>query len=181
MTTPNTDTLAQALTNATDQHDSSLLTLSHQRPLLLALLRHTGCPFCVEALDDLRKAKADIDATNTAIAVVFQTGEPEFALKMLERYELHDAHLVLDPEQALYDALDIKNGNLWQIFGPHVILRVFQVLAKGLRPYSKAHGSTFRLPGTALIHNGKVLRSHVHRSQADRANYSQVCQLPTPA
>lgn len=173
--------LQHALRNASDRRGNSLLDLSNASPVLVALLRHTGCPFCVEALDDLKDAKAEITASGVNIAVVMQTHDANAASAMLERFQLNDAHLILDPERRLYAALDVKKGNLWQLFGPHVLVRVFQVLAKGLKPAKKIGGAASQLPGTVLIHKGEVLRSHVHRSQADRANYTSLCSLPAPS
>ncbi len=166
--------LEAALEAVTNQHGRSLLEIQNERPTLVALLRHTGCPFCVEALDDIRKHRAEIEREGVGIAVVFQAPEGQVSEKLFGKMGLADIDRCADPERTLYHALDVPEGNPWQLFGPHVLMRVFHVIVKGLRPHGKAVGSVKQLPGTVLLHKGEIVRRYVHRSQADRANYRSV-------
>jgi hypothetical protein len=147
--------------------------------VLIALLRHSGCPFCQEALRDIKRQREAIEAAGVRILVVFQVEEGEFTRRYFERAGLADLDRVADPDRRLYRALDVPRGNIWQVFGPHVFLRVVQSIASGIRPDKKVGGDPMQLPGTVLVHRGEILRRHVHRSQADRANYEAVaCGVP---
>lgn len=168
-----------ALRSARTQHGEDLLALSKRSPVLIALLRHTGCPFCQEALRDIRQQRERIEACGVRIVVVFQAPEGEFAESFFEKAGLADVDRVGDPDRRLYEAMDVKRGNLWEIFGPHVLLRVIQSVAAGIRPGKKVGGDAMQLPGTVLVHQGEIVRRHVHRSQADRANYEAIaCEAP---
>jgi hypothetical protein len=181
---PDRDTVQQTLASITDHDGTDLRTLNDRQPLLLALLRHTGCPFCVEAVHDLAQAQQGIAERGVAIAVVFQTHDAHLAQQLLQQQGLTNAHLVLDPDRTLYKLFDIKKGTPWQLFGPRVLLRVASVIRKGLKPARKSGGSLAQLPGTVLVHKGGIIEQHAHTSQADRADYRRVvCAVPeqTPA
>ncbi|MFM7090710.1 MAG: AhpC/TSA family protein, partial [Bacteroidota bacterium] len=51
----------------------TLLNLSNNNPVLLVFLRHFGCIFCKEALIDISKSKADIEAGGISIVFVHMT------------------------------------------------------------------------------------------------------------
>ena len=156
------------------QRGEDLLTLSERSPVLVALLRHTGCPFCQEAMRDLASSRGAIESRGVRIVVVFQAPEGEFAERFFEQAGLPGVDRIADPERALYRALDVRRGGVWQIFGPHVLVRVVRAVASGVRPGKRVGGDAMQLPGTVLIQDGKIVRRHVHRSQADRANYEEV-------
>lgn len=175
------DRVRAALASARTQRGDDLLSLSERSPVLLAMLRHTGCPFCQEELHDLKRQREAIESRGVRIVVVFQAPEGEFAEEFFAKAGLAEIDRVGDPDLALFRALEVKRGNVWEVFGPHVLVRVFQVIAKGLRPGKKFGGDAMQLPGTVLIENGEIKRRHVHRSQADRANYEAVACGVSPA
>jgi peroxiredoxin len=181
--TNNTGTFNAALAafavHAGPHAGQTLSELSGAQPTLLALLRHTGCPFCQEAMADLKDAMPELERRGIAPVLVFQTPDAGLAAKMTEASGLENADVVADPERKLYDAFGIERGNLWQVFGPRVVVGVVRVIARGLRPGKKVGGDVMQLPGTVLIHKGEILERHVHRHQGDRANYEQVaCSIP---
>ena len=114
--------LDDELAGARDQHGVSVAELSDAAPLLIVLLRHGGCTFCREALDDLARQRAAIEAGGARIMLVHLEADAHGAA-MFARYGLADVSRVSDPQGRLYAALELRRGNLWQVLGPGVIWR----------------------------------------------------------
>ncbi|MDV7393380.1 hypothetical protein RZS08_18550, partial [Arthrospira platensis SPKY1] len=70
-TTPIEDLLQEMITNT----GNSVLDLSKQKPVLLVFLRHFGCTFCREALEDISQKRASIEANGTQIVFVHMSNE----------------------------------------------------------------------------------------------------------
>lgn len=173
------DTLACFTAHSGPHAGQNLASLSDSTPTLLALLRHTGCPFCQEAMADITRALPELDERGVTPVLVFQTPDAGLASALAATIGLEGIDVVTDPDRALYRAFEIPRGNVWQVFGPRVMLGVVRTLTRGLRPAKKVGGDVLQLPGTVLVHKGKVLGRYVHRHQADRANYKQIaCALP---
>src|SRR6202789_3870398 len=79
----------------------TLLELVDESPLLLIFLRHFGCSFCRQTLDDVSKLRGEIEAK--AIRPVFvHLGTPERAKPYFDYYHLSDVERVSDPQASLY-------------------------------------------------------------------------------
>lgn len=157
------------------QLGASISELSRRKPLLVVFLRHSGCTFCREALSDLAKQRAEIEAGGTRIALVHM-GHAE-PTELLEKYQMTDLHCFRDPVCALYDAFGLKNGGFRQLFGLKVWWRGVQAMIAG-HGIGGLDGNGFRMPGTFLIQAGSILRSYRHLSAADRPNYLELSVPP---
>jgi len=170
----NTDTSAvgpaadldAALAAARTQAGATLADLSRQSPVLLLLLRHSGCVFCREAIADAAAALPQIEAAGARLVLVHQGSEADLR-PLLERYGLAGVNRVSDPTKALYRALDLPRGSLGQLFGPPVWGRgLAAVLAgHGIGPLV---GDGFQMPGAFLIRDGRIVAAYRHRHAADR-------------
>ncbi len=159
--------LAAARTNA--EGSPSVLELSRQRRVLLVFLRHTGCPFCREAMADIERRRAEIERA-ARVVFVHQAPEDEKNAAFFRAAGVGDIPRVSDPERTLYRALGLKRGSVWAIFGPSVWLRSIQAVLSG-RKLGRMIGDVFQMPGVFLIENGRVIGSYTHKSQADRPDY----------
>ncbi len=162
----------------TTNRGDSLADLGETRKVMLVFLRHFGCTFCREALADMNKERAAIEAAGAEIVLVHQVAESH-AEKMMKIYGLEDLHRISDPNLELYDIFNLKKGSFRQLFGLRVWLRG---MAAGLlegHMVGPLSGNGFQMPGIFLIHRGKVLRSFVHKLASDRPNYSKLaaCSL----
>ena len=173
-TPTSTTSLRDVMARSVTQRGEDVLSLSERSPLLLVLLRHTGCPFCQEAIRDVKAAREAVEARGVRIVLVVQAPEGDFVRGFFERAGVPDVDRVADPSRALYSALGVERGNVWEIFGPYVLVRVVRALVAGVRPERRVGGDVMQLPGTVLIHRGQIVARHVHRSQADRANYTEL-------
>lgn len=171
-----TDALAMTRTNK----GRALLELSrvdsHHAGLYLVFLRHGGCTFCREALHDVSKLRAKIEATGVRIVLVHMAPSNEDADALFKKYGLSDLPRVADPDQSLYRAFELKRGTAGQLFGLKCVLRGIPAILKG-HGVGKPVGDGFQMPGVFLVRDGVVTRAFRHGSVADRPDY---CSIATP-
>src|ERR1700761_4693107 len=79
----------------------TLLELLDSSPVLLIFLRHFGCSFCRQTLDDVSKIRDLIEAKGVR-PVFVHLGTPERAKPYFDYYHLSDVERVSDPEASLY-------------------------------------------------------------------------------
>jgi len=161
---------------ARTQYGVSLEELSKLSPLLLVFLRHNGCMFCREALDDLRRNRPAIEALGVRIALVHMGTDAE-AQSLLAHYSLDDLPRVSDPERYLYRAFGLGRGGLLKLAGPTVWWRGFQAAILEGHGFGRIVGDAFQMPGVFLIFHGEVLRSYRHQSAADRPDYVRLATV----
>lgn len=153
----------------------SLAAMSEREPVLLVLLRHSGCTFCREALSDLRKKRAELERVGTRLVLGHMGDAASFA-RFASRYGLGDLAAVADPERRLYRGLGLRRGTLGQLFG-------WSVWTRGARAFFSGHGvgglvgDGLQMPGVFLIHRGSVVKRYVHETAADRPEYEQLCEV----
>lgn len=145
---------------------------------LIIMLRHTGCPFCAEILSDLKRALPELTNAGINPVIIHQAPESAFVVELLSKAGHEHTPRISDPDRVLYDLFGVKNGNPWQLFGPHVIWGIVRVLRKGLHPPRKKIGSLRRLNGSVFVQNSTLVARHNYTSQSDRADFNQLCALP---
>jgi hypothetical protein len=157
------------------QYGSSLDELSRRQPVLLVLLRHSGCTFCREALSDVAQAREQVEKAGTRIALVHQgSDEP---IDLLARHGLTDLHRFRDPYRRLYEHFGLPQGRVGQLFGPAIWWRGFKAYLAGHR-LGPRDGDSFRMPGTFLLHRGRVVREFRNANAAERPDYAALAILP---
>ncbi|MDX2267594.1 MAG: SelL-related redox protein [Bryobacter sp.] len=155
---------------AKTQFGISIIEHSRLRPVLLVFLRHVGCTFCREALSDLSRHRAAIEASGTQIVLVHM-GREEAAEQILSKYNLTDVPRVADPTLSLYEAFGLERGSFAQLLGPKVWLRGFQAGLLGKHGIGPSEGDVSQMPGVFLVFHGETLKSYRHQSAADRPDY----------
>lgn len=169
-----TSSLDDAISKLRSHRGLSLGELSRRRPTLVVFLRHAGCTFCREALDDLRTTRKQIERLGLQLAVVHMS-PPLHATQLFTRFELSDVHRFSDPTCTLYEAFGLERGKLRQLFGPIVWFRAIPAFLKGMG-LGRLQGDGFRLPGVFVIQDGKVISRYRAQSAADRPNYVEIAQ-----
>lgn len=172
--------LGSALRSLIGSTGQTLAQLSDGQRVLAVFLRHSGCTFCREALDDLSKVRPKIEASGAKIALVHMSPEDDIR-PFVEKYHVADLPRFSDPQRQLYTEFDLPPARLTQLFG-------FKVLWRGmLSALHAGHGfgttikeSPFQMPGTFLIENGQVLRAFRHQSPADRPDYAELACPVSP-
>jgi peroxiredoxin len=152
------------------QSDKSVLSIANQKPIMLIFLRHFGCQFCREAMDDLSKLRPRLNALNTELILVHMA-ENKVAETYLKKFNLEDINHISDPDCRFYTAFGLKKGNFTQIFGIQSWIRGYSVRVKYGSEIGKYLGDNFQLPGAFVIFEGKILDSFINKYPSDRPNY----------
>jgi peroxiredoxin len=171
--------LDTVLETARTQAGPSLAELSRAGPVLLLLLRHSGCVFCREALADAAAALPKIEAAGARLVLVHQGTDDELR-PLLARYGLERIDRVSDPTKVVYRGLEVPRGSFGQLFGPAVWGRGLAAVLQG-HGIGALVGDGFQMPGAFLIRDGRVIAAYRHRHAADRPDYGGLaCGLPHP-
>ncbi|MBD3673327.1 MAG: redoxin family protein [Planctomycetaceae bacterium] len=143
---------------------------------LLVFLRHAGCPFCKQALNDVADARSVIEANGVQIVLVHMMKDRDQATAFFARYNLDDLEAISDPEQELYELLGVEKGKITDFLGPGVWLKgAVCTLWEGHLP-GKPEGDVSQLGGVFLIEDGQILNSQLCRTSADRPDYLALSQ-----
>ena len=162
--------LSEMQTNSNE----SLMELSLQQPVLLVFLRHFGCVFCMEALDDLSKIKEKIEKTKTKLVFVHMS--PNIvAEKYFTEYDWEGISHISDVDQKYYRAFGLSKASFSQLYG-------LQVWIKGFTAKNKVHqmermqglGDATQMPGIFMIHHGEVKESFIHKKIYDTPDYKKL-------
>ena len=152
----------------------NLHEMTYKWPTLVVFLRHFGCTFCREAMQDIAKQRADIEKNGTRILIVHMLEDEDEAFEQLKHFGLEDLPTISDPEKLLYKKFQLRQGSLFEVFGIKVIVRgIYKGIIKGLG-LGSPKGDPIQMPGVFLLHKGKTLKSFVHESAADRPKYIEI-------
>lgn len=168
--------MAEMRTNRGD----SLLSLSRRSPVMLVFLRHFGCVFCREALSDISRRKAEIEALGTQVVFVHLNDE-ETAERFFAKYELPDAVYITDPGCTYYAAFGLTKATVTQLFGLHSWIRGFQAGVVAGHGLASPIGDGFQMPGVFIIQDGQIRDAFIHKLSSDRPDYvglvQQCCEI----
>ncbi len=160
------------------ESESTLLELVDERPALLIFLRHFGCAFCRQALEDVANIRDELEARGVQ-PVFVHLGTPERAKPYFDYYHLSDVERVSNPDGSLYrePAFALARVSVFQLFRP----AVWTAWARGaLRKYGlgavKEDG--FQMPGVFLLRQRSIARVYRHRTIADRPDYLALADIP---
>lgn len=158
----------------------NLLDISNKQAVLLVFLRHFGCTFCREAMDDLAKIRAELEADNIQIVLVHMSDE-ETAGVYLHRFNLDGIPYVTDPECKWYEVFGLVKGNFKQLFGLSVWMRGIDIMMREGYGIGRFIGDGFQMPGVFLVQNGSVANSFIHQLASDRPNYEELVSCCRPS
>lgn len=153
----------------------SLQNLSEQQPVLLVFLRHFGCYFCKEAMEDLAVLRPRLESNGIRLVFVHMS-EYDVATKYFEDFKLKGVTNIKDVQQQYYRAFGLTKGSFTQLFGLRTWMRGFSIKKeKGYSvEMSKSLGDSTQMPGIFLLHKGEVKEKYVHRSASDRPDYEKI-------
>ena len=169
--------LRDAMSVAPSNTGETLLEMSERGPVLVVFLRHLGCTFCMETLQDLRDQRDQIELQGIRPVLVHMSPQDETAV-FFEKYGLEDVSRVSDPSQALYQTFELGRGSALQLFGPSVWFAGLRAFLRG-NAVGKLQGDGFQMPGGCGVHRGKVIQAHRHKTAGERPGYDAIaCEIP---
>ncbi len=152
----------------------SLLDLSNKKPVLLFFLRHFGCVFCKEALNELAEIRSAIEDAGIQLVFVHMSVD-SVADKYFEKYELSGVLHISDPDQHFYKEFGLSKGTFSQLYGLQTWFRGFSTENRQHKlELSKALGDHTQMPGIFMIDQGELKDSYVHKRASDKPNYDKL-------
>jgi hypothetical protein len=150
----------------------TLLELVDESPLLLIFLRHFGCSFCRQTLDDVSKIRDVIEAKGIR-PVFVHLGTPERAKPYFDYYHLSDVERVSDPGATLYAS------SVFHLPRKNVVSQLFvPAVWKGwLQGALRKHGigmikeDADQMPGIFYLQKRAIVRAYRYKTIADQPNY----------
>jgi hypothetical protein len=169
---PGETELAAVLQQYHTENRRTLLELADESPLLLIFLRHFGCAFCRQTLDDVSKLRGEIESK--AIRPVFvHLGTPERAKPYFDYYHLSDVERVSDPQASLYTQPVFKLARK-SAFSHFLIPTVWKAWLQGA---IRKHGigmikeDADQMPGIFFLRQRAIVRTFRYKTIADQPDY----------
>ena len=167
--------LVAALSGFHTESGRPLLEVVDASPVLLIFLRHFGCAFCRQALDQVSQIREQIRAKGTN-PVFVHLGSPERAKPYFDYYKLPDVERVSNPEASLYQhpAFALSRRN---VFLNALSPAVWKGWLKGpLLTYGigaiREDGD--QMPGVFFLKDRRIVRGFRYQSIADEPDYMKL-------
>jgi peroxiredoxin len=155
------------------QRGENVLELSKKQKLVMVFLRHFGCIFCREALNEIAELESKMQELNTKIIMVHMSSEP-IAKKYFERFHIGHLDRVSDPDCTFYRGFGILKGTFNQLFGFRSWIRGIDAgIIKG-HGWGVQLGDGFQMPGVFTIHKGKIISEFRHKYASDKPDYLEL-------
>jgi peroxiredoxin len=153
---------------------NDLRTIAEENTVMLVFLRHFGCLFCREALDDFSKIKEELN--HLSIKLVFvHLAEESYGDQYLKEYGLESEEHISDPDMTLYEYFGLQKGTFRELYGLKVWSRAIG-LKFGIET-KKPLGNMKQMPGVFLLKNGQISNSFIHTSASDKPNYLEISKF----
>jgi hypothetical protein len=163
--------LAATLREYHTETGRSLLELLDESPILLMFLRHFGCSFCRETLDDVSRIRGEIEAKGVR-PVFVHLGTPERAKPYFDYFHMSDIERVSDPDATLYarPVFALGRANAFSHFlNPSVWKGWLRAIPKFGIGMIQEDGE--QLPGVFFLRDREIARTFRYKSIADKPNY----------
>jgi peroxiredoxin len=162
---------------ATSSSGKTLGDMSAVKPVLLVFLRHFGCSFCREAIDDIAKLNKRLSQKGVQVVMVHMAPDNITAEQFFKKYKLTPVDHICDPQKVHYAAFGLGRGTPQQLFGLMNWIRGFQaavIEGHGFAYHNEEIGDGFQMPGVFVLHQGMIKNSFVHQAAWDRPNYEEM-------
>jgi hypothetical protein len=150
----------------------SLLEIVDESPVLLVFLRHFGCTFCRQTLDQVSKLRDEIAARGVR-PVFVHLGTPERAKPFFDYFNLTEVERVSNPDGSLYQnpVFHLSRINPFLHFLVPTVWKGW--LKGGLRKYGfgMIEEDAHQMPGVFFVKDRRIARTFRYRTIADEPDY----------
>jgi hypothetical protein len=169
---PGQTEVAAVLQQYRTESGRTLLELVDQSPLLLIFLRHFGCSFCRQTLDDVSKLRSEIEARGIR-PVFVHLGTPERAKPYFDYYNLSDVERVSDPQAFLYTqpVFDLARKSAFSHF---LVPKVWKAWLQGAirkHGFGMIKDDADQMPGIFFLRQRAIVRAFRYKTIADEPDY----------
>ncbi|CAM2010827.1 SelL-related redox protein [Acanthopleuribacter pedis] len=141
-------------------------------PTYAVFLRHLGCVFCRQLVDELRLTTEQ--RSDFPPVIIFYQGTTEQGEQFFQK-KWPTARAIADLSTTFYKGFHLKRGSFSQMFGARVWASGIRAISKGFRP-GKVIGDPWMMPGIFLIEGSRIAWLHAFRHAGD---HPALQQLPT--
>jgi hypothetical protein len=164
--------VAAALSGVTTEAGTNLLALTEASPVLLIFLRHFGCSFCRQTINDIADLRGEMQERGVR-PVFVHLGTPEVAKAHFDYYRLSEVERVHDPQARLYQhpVFGLSRVSPFaQLFKPAVLAGWLKgaIFKHGI---GTIQGDGEQMPGVFFLRGPQIVREHVHKTIADKVDY----------
>jgi hypothetical protein len=169
---PQATELAAVLGRYRTESGRTLLELVDESPLLLIFLRHFGCSFCRQTLDDVSRIREQIEGRGVR-PVFVHLGTPERAKPYFDYYHLSDIERVSDPEASLYGspAFQVQRKNVFTQFLIPAVWKAWLLGAVGKHGVGMIQEDADQMPAVFYLRERAIAREYRYKTIADRPEY----------
>lgn len=153
---------------------NDLRSITEENTVMLVFLRHFGCVFCREALDDFSKIKVELNQLNIKLIFVHMS-EESYGDQYFKEYGLESEEHISDPDMTLYEYFGLQKGTFRELYGLKVWSRAIG-LKFGMET-KKPLGNMKQMPGVFLLKSGEIINSFIHKSAADKPDYLEISKF----
>lgn len=164
--------IASALQNVRAESGRTLLELVDAGPVLLVFLRHFGCSFCRQALDDVSKVRDSL-ADHGVRPVFVHLGTPESAKPYFDYYGLSDVERISNPDGSFYRSpiFELGHVSLARLMFQPAVWKAWLQEAMIKHGIGLIREDASQMPGVFFLRDRAIVRSFRHRTIADRPDY----------
>ena len=164
--------LAAVLRERRTETGRTLLELLDESPLLLIFLRHFGCSFCRQTLDDVSHIRGQIDARGVR-PVFVHLGSPERAKPYFDYHLLFDAERVSDPGAALYasSVFQLPRKRVFRQLLAPAVWKAWLLGAVQRQGIGMIKEDADQMPGIFYLRQRAIVRAFRYKTIADEPDY----------
>ena len=150
----------------------TLLELVDAGPILLVFLRHFGCSFCRQALDDVSRIYPAL-LSRGVHPVFVHLGTPDRAKPYFDYYGLKDVERISNPDGSFYRStiFALSRVSLLRIVFQPAVWRGWLQEAMVKHGIGMIREDASQMPGIFFLRERTIVRSFRHRTIADRPDY----------
>jgi peroxiredoxin len=164
--------MAAVLERYRTESGRTLLELLDESPLLLIFLRHFGCSFCRQTLDDVSQIREQIEGQGVR-PVFVHLGTPERAKPYFDYYHLSDVERVSDPEASLYasSAFQVQRKSVFSQFLIPAVWKAWLLGAVSKHGIGLIQEDADQMPAVFYLRGRAIVREYRYKTIADRPDY----------
>jgi peroxiredoxin len=172
LTNPLAGELAAVLETYQTESGRTLLGLVDESPVLLIFLRHFGCSFCRQTLDDVSGIREQIEGRGVR-PVFVHLGTPERAKPYFDYYHLSDVERVSDPEASLYASrlFQVRRKSVFTQFLIPAVWKAWLLGAVGKHGMGMIQEDANQMPAVFYLRERAIVREYRYKTIADRPDY----------
>ncbi len=160
------------LSAMTTQSGQNILDLSKKKPIMLVFLRHFGCQFCRQAMDELSKKREELADVGTELVLVHMA-ENDVADNYFKKFDLVGVKHISDPDCRYYASFGLMKGSFTQLFGLQTWIKGFSNKAKYGNEMGKHLGDSFQMPGSFMLYQGEIIERHIQKMASEQPDYER--------